>query len=219
MITCIDTGVVPYGRGLKWQKHLVAQRRANRIPDHILFLEHPPVYTMGRRDSASDLLVAKDQVRGLGIEIHKTDRGGGITYHGPGQLVGYLIFRLRDSVPRFVWKVEEALLGTLERYHLEAGRDNSHPGIWVEDRKIAALGFRIERGITYHGFALNVTCDLSPFQHIRPCGIPDRGVTSIEKETGWTPSLRDVKRDMLLEFSRVFRTRVTMAGDTSQIPE
>ena len=219
MIICTDAGIVPYPMGIKWQKDLAKKRRADLLPDQLLLLEHPPVFTMGRQNSSSDLLETPKFLKQHGMEIYKTDRGGRMTYHGPGQLVGYLIFRLRDSIPKLVWKIEEVMLQTLDHFRLEGRRDKANPGIWVDREKIAAVGLHIERGITRHGFALNVTCDLSPFRYIHPCGITDRGVTSLEKEVGWTPSMRDVKQQILANFTRVFRKNVAMTGDFPQIPE
>jgi lipoyl(octanoyl) transferase len=220
VIICSDLGIVPYDEALAWQKRLAELRRRDAVADQLLLLEHPPVYTMGRRDSSSDLKVGAKRLRAGGAAVVKTDRGGRMTYHGPGQLVGYLVFRLRDPIPKLVWKIEECLLRTLGRFQLEAGRDPGHPGLWVGGtRKIAALGLRIERGVTTHGFALNVTCDLAPFGNIHPCGIKDRSVTSMEREIGWSPSLREVKQAVLEEFARVFQSNVSVEGIFSNLPE
>jgi lipoyl(octanoyl) transferase len=219
MITCCDRGIVPYEEALTWQRKLADLRRRDLISDHLLFLEHPPVYTMGRREAGDDLLIEPKSLAARGLAVVKTDRGGRMTYHGPGQLVGYLIFKIHDSIPRFVWKIEECLLRTLERFQLEGERDPKHPGLWIGDRKIAALGLHVERGVSTHGFALNVTCDLEPFQGIHPCGIKDRGVTSLEKEIGWSPSLREVKQVVLEEFARVFESNVSVEGNFSNLPE
>ena len=171
MITCSDLGIVPYEEALAWQKKLADLRRKDLVADQLLLLEHPPVYTMGRRDAGTDLLIEPETLKSSGVNVVKTDRGGRMTYHGPGQLVGYLIFKLHDSVPGFVWKIEECLLRTLAKFQLDAERDPAHPGLWVGRSKIAALGLHIEKGISTHGFSLNVTCDLAPFTHIHPCGI------------------------------------------------
>jgi lipoyl(octanoyl) transferase len=220
VIICSDLGIVPYEKALNWQKRLAELRRRDAVADHLLLLEHPPVYTMGRRDSGADLRIDAKMLRNDGLAVVKTDRGGRMTYHGPGQLVGYLIFRLNDPIPKLVWKIEECLLRTLSRFQLNAERDPEHPGLWVDgERKIAALGLRIERGVTTHGFALNVTCDLSPFAKIHPCGIKDRGVTSMEREMGWSPSLREVKQAVLEEFARVFQSNVSVEGIFSNLPE
>jgi len=219
VIVCIDAGIVPYTEGLAWQKRLAEHRRNPNMPDHLLLLEHPPVYTIGRRDSVSDLLMSNEWIRDHGMEIHKTDRGGRVTYHGPGQLVGYLIFKVQDSVPKLVRKIEEVLIQTLAHFHINGERDSEYPGVWIDQRKIAALGLHIERGITTHGFSLNVNCDLKPFRYIHPCGIKNREVTSLEKEVGWSPSLRDVKSVVLMQFARIFNTNVSVEGISSSLPE
>ncbi len=220
MIECIDAGLVRYADSELWQQALAEKRRCDEIPDSVLFLEHyPPVFTMGRRDSSSDLKVSRRWIHQQGIEIHKTDRGGRVTYHGPGQLVGYLIFRLKDSIPELVWKIEETLLLVLHHFHVRGERDSDYPGIWIGKNKIAALGLRIDRGVTRHGFALNVNCDLRPFEAINPCGVIDRGVTSLEKELGWRPPMRDVKHLILDSLSRVFETSVSSGGSVYQESE
>ncbi len=212
IIECVDAGVVSYERALQWQRSLREKRRRGRIANHLLLLEHPPVITFGKRRPTDDLRVDAAWIRGRGIEIHQTERGGRATYHGPGQLVGYLIFVLKDPIPKFVWKIEETLLRLLRHFHLEGERDKDHPGIWMEKRKIAALGLHIQKGITMHGFALNVNCDLRPFGYIHPCGIRDREVTSMEKELGWSPSLRDVKHRLLQELAAVFGMNISAEG-------
>lgn len=219
MIVSSDLGIVPYEEALKWQKRLADLRRHDRIADYLLLLEHPPVYTSGRRDSSSDLLVDPAELRANGMSVVKTDRGGRLTYHGPGQLVGYLIFKLRDSIPKLVWKIEECLLRTVRHFQVEGERDPDHPGIWIGPKKIAAIGLRVERGITSHGFALNVTCNLAPFKNILPCGIRNREVTSLEQEVGWSPSLREVKQAVLEEFARVFESNVSVEGTFPILPE
>lgn len=219
MIECIDAGNIPYLRALEWQQLLAEKRRKKEIPDTLLLLEHPPVYTYGKRDSSSDLLVSEEWIREKGMDIVKTDRGGRITYHGPGQLVGYLIFELKDPVPSFVHEIEEVLIQLLMHYHIEGERDPEHPGIWVANQKIAALGLHISKGVTTHGFSLNVHCDLKPFRYIHPCGIRDRGVTSIEKEAQWSPSIKEVKHYLLEAVAGVFKTDVVAGGTLSGLSE
>lgn len=204
---------------MAYQMELSEQRRRDQIPDSLLLLEHPPVYTMGRRDSSADLLVSEKWIRAKGMELHKSDRGGKVTYHGPGQLVGYLIFKLKEPIPKLVWKIEEVILRVLSQLRLQGERDPQYPGIWIENRKVAALGLHIEKGITRHGFALNVNCDLSPFRFIHPCGIKGRDVTSLEKELGWRPPMNDVKGILLKELSVVFGTDVRVGEGPSHQPE
>lgn len=219
MIECIDAGNIPYKQALQWQKRLSERRRKKEISDVLILLEHPPVYTFGKRDSSSDLLVTEEWIRERGMEIVKTDRGGRVTYHGPGQLVGYLIFELKESIPSLVNKIEETLIQLLFHYHIEGERDPKHPGIWVGNQKIASLGLHIERGITRHGFSLNVNCNLKPFRYIHPCGIKDRGVTSLEAEVEWSPSMKEVKHYLLEKISRVFQTNVTVGGNVPILAE
>lgn len=219
VVDCIDAGFVPYTRALRWQRSLRLKRQKGEIPDSLLLLEHPPVYTLGRRDSSEDLLVSRDWLLRNGMEIHKTDRGGRITYHGPGQLVVYLIFEVKNSIPRLVWQIEETLIRLLRHYHLEGQRNRDRPGVWVEEKKIAALGLHLQRGITTHGFSLNVNCDMKPFRYIVPCGIRDREMTSLERELGWQPSMRDVKHLLLEKLSAVFQRSVSAGGSSATQPE
>ena len=216
MIECIDAGLVRYQDSLIWQKKLARKRRIEEVSDSLLLLEHhPPVFTSGRRDASEDLLVTEDWILKNGMEIYKTDRGGRMTYHGPGQLVGYLIFEVKDPIPTLVRKIEETLMRLLAFFHINAERDPKYPGIWIENRKIAAIGLHIDRRISTHGFSLNVSCDLKPFQYIHPCGIKDREVTSLERELGWRPSMRDVKHLLLGELAKVFQTSITVGGTAS----
>lgn len=219
VINCIDAGFVPYARALRWQRSLRFKRQKREIGDSLLLLEHPPVYTFGRRDSSEDLLVSRDWLHRNGMEIHKTDRGGRITYHGPGQLVVYLIFEVKNSIPQLVWQIEETLIHLLWHYHLEGQRNQDRPGVWVEERKIAALGLHLQRGITTHGFSLNVNCDMKPFRYIVPCGIRDREMTSLERELGWQPSMRDVKHLLLEKLCAVFQRPVSAGGSSATQPE
>lgn len=219
MISCVDAGCLPYDQALLWQKSLAERRRKGEIKDSLLLLEHPPVYTMGKRDSFDDLLASEEWLRQNGMKIYKTDRGGRVTYHGPGQLIGYLIFSLKGSLPDFVWKMEEAIIRLLARYDLEGERDAAYPGVWLDKKKIAALGLHLEKGVTTHGFSLNVNCDLKPFRYIHPCGIKDREVTSLEKELGWRPSMKDVKERFLREFAEVFGSSVFLEGTAPAPPE
>jgi lipoyl(octanoyl) transferase len=178
-------GLVPYGRALEIQHDLVARRRAGDIPDQLLLLEHPHVITLGSTSDASHVLLDEGERRLVGIELHETGRGGDVTYHGPGQLVGYPILDLkpdRKDVHRYVRDLEEALILALDGLGIEAGRIPGLTGVWVGSEKVAAIGVRVSSGwITSHGFALNVATDLGFFDAIIPCGIRDHGVTSIER--------------------------------------
>ena len=182
-------GVVPYAEALALQRSLVDERRAGHIGDTLLLLEHPHVITLGVRGDGgrSHLLASSETLAARGVEVHETGRGGDITYHGPGQLVGYPIIDLkpdRCDVHRYVRDLEGVLIRTASDYGIDAGRVEGLTGVWVGNEKLAAIGVRIARWITSHGFALNVTSDLDFFKLIVPCGIADRGVTSLSRLVG-----------------------------------
>jgi lipoyl(octanoyl) transferase len=183
-------GTVPYREALAIQANVHTKRQAEAVPDTLLLLEHPPVYTRGRRASDNELGLGEDFYRARGIEIAPTDRGGKVTYHGPGQLVGYPIMRIHD-IGAHLRKMEEAIVAALAEYGIEArsrckeGID--YTGVWVADRKIASIGVHVSKGVTTHGFAVNVTNDLAPFSWIVPCGLPDVQMTSLERELGHPP--------------------------------
>jgi len=178
-------GCVEYGRALDLQLSCLEQRAENRIPDTLLLLTHPHVYTFGRVGNPANLLVSREALAREGISVERVGRGGDVTYHGPGQLVGYPIVHLaRPDVHRFVRSIEEALIEALARMDVEAGRIDGLTGVWVGERKIASIGVGVKRWVTYHGFALNVSTDLSYFDRIHLCGLNGRKATSIREETG-----------------------------------
>ena len=169
------------------QRQLVERRKAGEIEDTILFLEHPPVITLGRNAKREHLLTPVETLEELGIEVVETDRGGDVTYHGPGQLVGYLILDLsliRKDVVWYVRTLEEALIRTAQDFGLSAGRKEGLPGVWVDEAKVAAIGVHLSRWVTSHGFALNLETDLRFFRHIVPCGIAACPVTSFRELLG-----------------------------------
>ena len=179
-------GIVAYGDALDLQQSLVAKRKSGAIPDQLLLLEHPPVITLGvkARTDRSHILATADELATEGVEVFESGRGGDVTYHGPGQLVGYPILDLRPDrcdVHRYVRDLEEVLIRAVRRYGIESTRSAGLTGTWVGDRKIAAIGVRIARWVTSHGFALNVSTNLAHFGLIVPCGLSDKGVTSIEE--------------------------------------
>jgi lipoyl(octanoyl) transferase len=180
-----DAGTIPYGSALALQERLREARQAQRIPDVMLLLEHPPVYTRGRRSEPGELTMGVDWYRAQGIEIFDTRRGGKVTYHGPGQLVGYPIVGV-DDVVAYVRLLEQALIAALSEAGIEArARVDEGPaftGVWVEDRKIASIGVHLSRGVTAHGFALNVDNDMRPFDWVVACGLPDVRMTSVAAE-------------------------------------
>ena len=205
-------GLIGYQEALELQRELVEERRANRIPDLLLLLQHPPVITLGvRSETARANVVATSQrLAELGIEVHETGRGGDVTYHGPGQIVGYPILDLRPDrcdVHKYVRDLEEVMIRTCADYGISAGRITGLTGTWVGAEKIGAIGIRISRWITSHGFAFNVRTDLDHFKLIVPCGISDRGVTSLELLTGRTIALDAVEDALIRRFSEVFERR------------
>jgi lipoyl(octanoyl) transferase len=189
-------GRLPYSDGVELQRKLVRERRLDRVPDTLLLLEHPPVITLGSRARSEHVLLGPPELRARGIEVHEAQRGGDVTYHGPGQLVGYPIVALsgpRRDAHRYLRDLEEALILTAADFGVAASRRAGRTGVWVMDRKLAAIGVRISSGwITSHGFAMNVAADLSGFGAIVPCGIRDAGVTSLSELTGRSPSLEEV---------------------------
>jgi lipoyl(octanoyl) transferase len=193
VINLIHLGRVEYAAALDVQRELVEARHAGRIGNTLLLLEHPPVLTLGRNASRSNVVASDEVLAYRGVEVHEINRGGDVTYHGPGQLVGYPIFDLRSFPPRlgaveYVRKLEEALMRACGDFGIPAQRVAGRTGVWtlpggsIAEKKIAAIGVHIARGITSHGFALNVTTDLRDFDLIVPCGIRDRAVTSIDLE-------------------------------------
>lgn len=202
-------GRVPYAEALALQRALVDDRKAGRIPDTLLFVEHPHVLTLGVRGDGgrSHILATDEALAARGIEVHETGRGGDITYHGPGQLVGYPIIDLnpdRRDVHRYVRDLEAVLIRTAADYGVSAGRIEGLTGVWVGNEKLAAIGVRIARWITSHGFALNVTTDLDHFDLIVPCGIADRGVTSLARLLGRLVETDEVENRIIEHFANIF---------------
>jgi lipoyl(octanoyl) transferase len=202
-------GTVPYTEALELQKQLVERRRANEIPDQLLLLQHPAVITLGvkSRNDRSHVLETPEGLAARGIELVETGRGGDVTYHGPGQLVGYPIIDLnpdRRDVHQYVRDLEEVLIRAVAAFGITAGRQPGLTGTWVGNGKLAAIGVRIARWITSHGFALNVGTNLEHFGLIIPCGITDKNVTSIEKLTGRPVAMTDVELAVCRAFADVF---------------
>lgn len=214
-----ELGRIGYGEALQLQERLVAARKRGEVPDQLLLLEHPHVITLGRNGDMKNLLASEDVLRRAGVEFHPTDRGGDITYHGPGQLVGYPIMDLREwkrDVGAYVRGVEQALIDTLAGYGIAAGRIAGLTGVWMGERKVAAIGVHISRWVTSHGFALNVTTDLSYFEYIVPCGLT-KPVTSMA-QLGVRASVEEVGRAFARHFGRVFDCEIVMASAASMVP-
>ena len=206
-------GLLDYGAAIELQRTLVEDRRAGRIGDTLLLLEHPPVITLGARTRGQreHLVATPEQLAEAGVAVYETGRGGDITYHGPGQLVGYPIVDLRPDrcdVHRYVRDLEDVLIRAVATLGVSAGRVSGLTGAWAgptgREEKIGAIGVRISRWITSHGFALNVSADLVPFTWIVPCGIADRGVTSVERVLGRRVMMSDVEAAVARAMAEVF---------------
>jgi lipoyl(octanoyl) transferase len=210
-------GVVRYAEALTLQQALVEARRAGSIPDTLLLLQHPAVITLGARtaDSRAHVLATPDRLAEIGVEVHEAGRGGDVTYHGPGQVVGYPIVDLRpdrQDVHRYVRDIEEVMIRVCRDYGIVGSRIQGLTGTWVGADKIGAIGIRISRWITSHGFAFNVTTNLEHFGLIVPCGLPDRGVTSLERATGRGVAISEVEEAFVRHFCTVFDREVVMAA-------
>jgi lipoate-protein ligase B len=200
-------GTIPYREGVALQEKLRARRQEEEIPDLLLVLEHPPVYTKGKRTEPGDLPMDEDWYRAQGIEVCDTDRGGRVTYHGPGQLVAYPIMGV-ERVADFVHTMERAIVAALADEGIRAeARATPFTGVWVGDSKIASIGVRVSGGVTTHGLAVNVDNDLKPFEWIVPCGIDHVRVTSVSRETGSSPSLPCFRKRMAWRFAEAFGRR------------
>jgi lipoyl(octanoyl) transferase len=202
-------GLVPYPDALALQRSLVEERRADRVPDLLLLLQHPPVITLGVRGDGgrSNVVAQSSELIALGIDISETGRGGDVTYHGPGQIVGYPILDLRPDrcdVHRYVRDLEQVMIGVCADYGVTAGRIQGFTGAWVGEDKIGAIGVRVSRWITSHGFAFNVSTELRHFDLIVPCGIANRGVTSLQREAGKELRLEEVEEAFIRRFSECF---------------
>ncbi len=190
-----------------FQRRLQQLRIDQEIPDTLIFVEHDPVYTIGKNGSDLHVIASGEFLKEKGIEVVHVDRGGDVTYHGPGQLVGYPIFDLhqhRQSVSYFMRQLEQVFIETLAEWGLQGSRMEGYTGVWIGDEKITALGVRISRWVTMHGFAFNVNTDLSHYAGIIPCGIFHKGVTSLEKELGRPADMEAVKKTVLQSFQNVF---------------
>ena len=204
-------------------QRIIAQKRANRnqkkqkpTENYLLWVEHQPVYTLGKRGDLSNLLLNQKQLKKRGIAFYKTNRGGDITYHGPGQIVGYPIFDLDNfftDIHKYLRFLEEAIILTLEEYGLKGARSDGETGVWLDvgtpfARKICAMGVKASRWVTMHGFALNINTDLSYFEYIVPCGIQGKAVTSLEKELGRNVPFEEVKTKLKVHFAHLFEAEM-----------
>lgn len=213
MISVVHLGSIDYGSALRLQEHLVELRKQNRIDNVLLLLEHPPVITLGRNARETNIVASREFLASKGVEVFEINRGGDVTFHGPGQLVGYPIFDLRSfpekiGAVEYVRRIEEVLIRTCIHYRIESQRIKGMTGVWtMSERKVAAIGVHISRGVTSHGFALNVTTDLDYFKLIVPCGLT-KPVTSIEAESGKHPAMHEVLPIVTRSFGEVFKSQI-----------
>jgi lipoyl(octanoyl) transferase len=207
-------GRVPYEEAWALQNAVAESRRAGVSPDTLILLEHPHTYTIGRSGTREHVYLTEEELAARGITCLEVDRGGDVTYHGPGQLVGYPIvgLGLRPDVGWYLRSLEACLIDVVAGFGIQAGRLEGYTGVWIAGRKIAAIGVKVSQGVTTHGFALNVATDLSLFSHILPCGIPDKGVTSMAVELGHAPAMTVVEEAVIAHFSARFVLPGTLAA-------
>lgn len=211
---------VTYENGMRMQEDLVARRQRDEIPDQLLLLEHPPVITMGRSGQQSNLLATNELLSQRGVRFYETTRGGDITYHGPGQIVGYPIIHLgegRRDIRKYVESIEEVLIRTASDFDVSARRWEINRGIWVGADKLAAIGVRVARWVTSHGFAFNVSPDMSHYQLITPCGLQGVGVTSLQRLLGEAPPLDAVRDSIVRHFANVFDRQIVERRDAMPV--
>jgi len=216
LLTVDHLGTVPYQPAWELQDELADQRRARRIGDRLLLVEHFPVYTIGRGGDAANMLANAERLREIGAELVRVDRGGDITFHGPGQLVAYPIVELRDPLDlrRYARILEAAVIDTAAAFGVQGTRFDGRPGIWLDDqRKLAAIDVRVKRGVTTHGLALNVNTDLKWFDEMIPCGIPDTEVTSLARELGASVPMEAVEDELARQLASHFGLRTAEGAD------
>lgn len=214
-----DIGLIEYKKAWDYQEELHAKlynfrnNQESNFAGYILFCEHPHVYTLGNSGNVNNLLISEDFLKKIQASYYKTNRGGDITYHGPGQMVGYPILDLQKlnlGIKKYIYNIEEVIIKTLAEYQIEAQRLNGATGVWIDAlnpqkaRKICAIGVRVSRGISMHGFAFNINTNLDYFNYINPCGFKDKGVTSLQKELGRVVDMNEVKQKVLSYFTQIY---------------
>ena len=215
--TVRQLGQIDYRQAYELQKELLQERLEGQIADTLLLLEHPPTITVGKAGKLENVLVSQTELAKAGVSLILTDRGGDVTYHGPGQIVGYPILDLRErnrDAHQYVNNLEEMLIRTLADYGITSERDPSHAGVWVNDEEIAALGLRIHKWITMHGFALNVNTDLNHFSLINPCGFTNKTATSMAHLLGYELPTGEVTGRLLSNFADVFEVELKFADES-----
>ena len=202
-----NLGLIDYDKAFELQERLHKARKAGAISDVLLLLQHPPVFTIGRSGTANDIIASEEVLDRENIQVFRTSRGGEVTYHGPGQLVGYPILHLRQNkltVHQYVWNLEEMVMRTLADFGIESQRVAGRRGVWVGGEKVCSLGLRISSEVSMHGFSLNVNTDLRYFTYIIPCGITDATITSLSRLLGHEVKMEEVEEKLLRRFSEVF---------------
>jgi lipoyl(octanoyl) transferase len=212
---------ISYNDAFELQRKLVSARSNNEIEDTLILLEHNPVFTVPSTQTLNNILVPTEILSQQGIEVCRTDRGGDVTYHGPGQIVGYSIMDLKEQgrdLHRYIRNVEQLLIDTLEDYGIDAGRDPKHPGVWSGNKKVAAIGIAVKNGwITMHGFALNVSPDMNHFTMIVPCGITDKGVTSMAALLGEPVGRAALQEKLIVHYAKIFHRVTHLVTDAEKL--
>lgn len=206
-LTYSDLGLIDYQKAWDLQHTLFEKRRVNKIDDTLLLLEHPHTYTFGKSSDKSNLLIDDSELERRNISLYDIDRGGDITYHGPGQIVGYAILDLKNwkqDTHKYLRALEEVIIQTLTEFGIDGERDEDHTGVWVNNKKISAIGIKVSRWISMHGFALNVNTEMDLFNGIVPCGIEDKEVTSLKEELNKNCNIDIVKNSLVKKFSEIF---------------
>ena len=214
LVRAVDLGVTEYGSCWKLQQQLFDLRLADAIPDTLLLTEHQPVYTIGRSGDPNHLLAGLPELQEKGIALFHNDRGGDVTYHGPGQLVGYPILSLHNyylDLHRYLRDIESVIISVLGQFGIRGSRIEGYTGVWVGNDKVCAIGIKSSKWVTMHGFALNVSTDLSYFDRIIPCGIFEKGITSMQELLGRTVTIAEVVPELLREFAGVFHVDIERA--------
>lgn len=215
-------GLYDYEKAYTLQKKLVKERIAGNISDTLLMLSHPPVYTIGRSGTRRDILVTDEVLARAGIKVYEIDRGGGITFHGPGQLVGYPVLDLRQhgsDLHKLISMYEEVIIRVLAEYGVKAGRLAGYPGVWADGEKICAIGIGVSKWVSYHGWALNLNPDLTHFSRIIPCGIRDKGVTSLTRLAGRDVPVFDIIAAIVKHFGEVFHLQMDTGFAATEMGE
>jgi lipoyl(octanoyl) transferase len=220
ILTYCDLGFIDYKESWELQQEIHSKRVSGEVDDFLFLLEHPNTYTLGKTAHKENLIGSDDYLKKNQISVYDIDRGGDITYHGPGQIVGYPIIDLNNwfkDTHKYLRALEEVIIKTCGDYGLNSERNSKHTGVWIGDRKIAAIGIKVSRWVTMHGFAFNVNTDLNLFNGIIPCGIQDKSVTSMKQELNREVSIQEVKEKLLKNFTELFEYTSVISKDKEEI--